>query len=87
MRLITIAARKALTVVAMATVALAVTCCGCAAVTTSTVPRAHAADANYHLIQEPDAGYAPIIGLISGAARVIGGQREVEGQRHAGRHA
>jgi cardiolipin synthase A/B len=71
MRLITIAARKALTVVAPGTVALAVTCCGCAAFTTSTVPRAHAADANYQLIQEPDAGYSPIIGLISGAARSV----------------
>ncbi len=71
MRLITVAARKALTVVAMATVALAVTCCGWAALTTSTVPRAQAADASYQLIQEPDAGYSPIIGLISGAARSI----------------
>jgi uncharacterized protein YceK len=36
MRLITIAARKALTVVAVVTVALAVTCRGCAAFITST---------------------------------------------------
>ncbi|HUH72364.1 MAG TPA: phospholipase D-like domain-containing protein [Mycobacterium sp.] len=71
MRLTTIATRKALTVVAMATVALAVTCCGCVAFTTSTVPRAHAVDANYQLIQQPDAGYSPIIGLISGAARSV----------------
>ncbi|MDR3659952.1 MAG: phospholipase D-like domain-containing protein [Mycobacterium sp.] len=35
------------------------------------MPRAHAADANYQLIQEPDAGYSPIIGLISGAARSV----------------
>jgi cardiolipin synthase A/B len=71
MRLITIAARKALTVVAVVTIALAVTCRGCAAFITSTVPRAHGADANYQLIQEPDAGYSPIIGLISGAARSV----------------
>jgi len=68
MRLITVAARKALTVVA---IALAVTCCGCPTFTASPVPRAHAADANYQLIQEPDAGYSPIIGLISGAARSV----------------
>jgi cardiolipin synthase len=71
MRLVTIATRKVLTVVAMATVALGVMCCGCAAITTSSVPLAHAADGNYHLIQEPDVGYAPIIGLISGAARSV----------------
>ncbi|MGO8853622.1 MAG: hypothetical protein ACLP5J_11210 [Mycobacterium sp.] len=71
MRLITVAARKALTAVAMATVALAVTCCGWPAFTASTVLRAHAADANYQSIQEPDAGYSPIIGLISGAARSV----------------
>ena len=34
-------------------------------------PRAHAADANYQLIQEPNAGYSPIIGLISSAARSV----------------
>jgi phosphatidylserine/phosphatidylglycerophosphate/cardiolipin synthase-like enzyme len=71
MRLMTIAARKALTVAAIATMALAVTCCGCAAFTTSTVPDAHAADANYQLIKEPDAGHAPIVGLISAAARSV----------------
>jgi cardiolipin synthase A/B len=66
-----IAARKALTVVASGTVALAVTCCGCVAFAGPMVPRAHAADANYQLLQEPDAGYSPLIGLISGAARSV----------------
>jgi cardiolipin synthase A/B len=66
-----ITARKALTWVARSTIALAVVCCGCVAFTTSTVPRAHAADANYRLIQEPDAGYSTIISLISGAARSV----------------
>jgi cardiolipin synthase A/B len=69
MRRVTFVAREALTVIATGTVALAVTYCG--TLTTSTVPHAHAADANYQLIQEPDAGYAPIIGLISGAARSV----------------
>ena len=71
MRLIATTARKDLALVATATVALAVTCCGCAALTTATVPPAQAADTNYQLIQEPDAGYSPIIGLISGAARSV----------------
>jgi len=71
MRLITVTARKALTVVAIATVALLARCCGCSVLATSAVPRAQAADANYQLIQEPDAGYSPIIGLISGAARSV----------------
>ncbi len=66
-----VVARKALPVVAVLIVALAVTCCGWAGLTISTVPRAHAADANYQLIQEPDAGYSPIIGLISNAARSV----------------
>jgi cardiolipin synthase len=57
--------------VAVLFVALAVTCCGWAGVTISTVPRAHAADANYLLIQVPDTGYSPIIGLISSAARSV----------------
>jgi cardiolipin synthase A/B len=65
------AARRALTQVAVSVVALAVPCCGCLALTISTVPRAHAADANYQLIQEPDAGYSAIIGLISGATRSV----------------
>jgi hypothetical protein len=56
MRLVAIDGRKALTVVPMASVALAVKCFGCAAVTTFKLPRAHAADANYQLVQEPDAG-------------------------------
>jgi cardiolipin synthase A/B len=71
MRLTTIATRKAQTGVAIATVALAVTCCCCVDFTISTVPRAHAGDANYQLIQEPDAGYSAIIGLISGATRSV----------------
>ena len=71
MRLTTMAVRRALAVVAITTVALAVTCGGFPVVTISAVPRAHAADANYQLIQEPDAGYSPIIGLISGATRSV----------------
>jgi cardiolipin synthase A/B len=71
MRLITVTARKALTVVAIATVALLARCCGCPVLATSAVLRAQAADASYQLIQEPDAGYSPIIGLISGAARSV----------------
>src|SRR5271166_3033981 len=71
MRLIVMAPRKALTGAAIATVAMAVVCCGCAAFATSTVPRARATDANYQLIQEPDAGYSAIIGLIGGAARSV----------------
>jgi cardiolipin synthase A/B len=34
-------------------------------------PPAHAADASYQLIQEPDAGYSRIIGLISAATRSV----------------
>jgi cardiolipin synthase len=56
---------------ATATVILAVTCCGSAALTDSATPRAQAANASYQLIQEPDAGYSPIIGLISGATRSV----------------
>jgi phosphatidylserine/phosphatidylglycerophosphate/cardiolipin synthase-like enzyme len=67
--LATITWHRALAVVAIATAALAATCCGSGALTTA--PPAHAADANYQLIQEPDAGYAPIIGLISGATRSV----------------
>jgi hypothetical protein len=65
------AARKALTWTVMSAVATAVVCFGCAALPTSTVPRAHAADTNYQLVQEPDAGYSSIIGLISGASRSV----------------
>ena len=61
--------RKALTIAAIATVVAAATCAGCASSTSSTVTRPRAADANYQLIQEPDAGYSPIIDLISGASR------------------
>jgi cardiolipin synthase A/B len=47
------------------------TCGGCPVVPTAAVPRAQAADANYQLIQEPDAGYSPLIGLINGATRSV----------------
>ena len=70
MRLTATAPYKALTRVATSNVAMAVVCCGCLAFTTST-PGAHAADADYQLIQEPDAGYSAVIGLISGAARSV----------------
>jgi cardiolipin synthase A/B len=63
MRLASIARHAAVTVVT-----LAVTCFG---LTTFALPPTHAADANYQLIQEPEAGYAPIIGLISGATRSV----------------
>ena len=49
----------------------AVTWSGCMVFPTSPLPRAHAVDADYQLIQEPDAGYAPIVGLIAGAARSV----------------
>lgn len=71
MRLTTIAHRKALTVVVVAMVAAAATCRVCAPSTSFTVARARAADANYQLVQEPDAGYSPIIGLIPGAATSV----------------
>ncbi len=71
MRLTSTAVRMALTVVAIATVALAVTCGGWPALTTLAVPRAHASDATYQLIQEPEAGYSSIVSLISGAARSV----------------
>lgn len=71
MRPTAIAARKALTRFATSKVAMVVVCCGCLAFAAATVPRAHATDANYQLIQEPDAGYSAIIGLISGAARSV----------------
>jgi cardiolipin synthase A/B len=60
MGLAAIAWRRALTVVATVSVALA-----------SVALPAHAADANYQLIQEPDAGYSAIIGLIGGATRSV----------------
>ena len=71
MRLTTIATRKALTIAAIATVVAAATCAGCASSTSLTVTRASAADANCRLIQEPDAGYSPIIDLISRAGRSV----------------
>jgi cardiolipin synthase A/B len=71
MRLTATAPYKALTRVATSNVATAVVCCGCLAFTTSTAPSALAADADYQLVQEPDAGYSAVIGLISGAARSV----------------
>jgi cardiolipin synthase A/B len=65
MRLAGITRRSALLIVVIASVALA------ALPSPAITPAAHAADAGYQLIQEPDAGYAPIVGLISGAARSI----------------
>ena len=65
-----ITARKGLDVLAAATVVLAVTCC-CTILASIRVPRAYAADANYQLIQEPDAGYVPITSLIRNAARSV----------------
>jgi cardiolipin synthase A/B len=59
MRLTTMAMRRAFAVVAMAIAA------------TLAAPGAHAADGAYQLIQEPDAGYSSIVGLISGAARSV----------------
>jgi cardiolipin synthase A/B len=69
MRIATTGRRRAFTVVAMAITALAYF--GCVGLTNSATPPAHAADANYQLMQEPDAGYAPIIGLISAATRSV----------------
>ncbi|MGV0066283.1 phospholipase D-like domain-containing protein [Mycobacterium colombiense] len=46
-------------------------CCGGAALPTFTTPRAYATDASYQLVQEPDAGYSPIVGLIGGATRSV----------------
>ena len=69
MGLIAIATRNALGVVAVAAAALAAPCCGPVALTVG--PRAQADDASYQLIQEPNAGYSRIIGLISGAARSV----------------
>ena len=63
-------ARKALSVLVPPIVAFLATFLGLAS-TSSTVPRARAADTNYQLIQEPDAGYSPIVSLISGAVRSV----------------
>jgi cardiolipin synthase A/B len=63
------AQRRALLVVALTAVIWVAALCG--ALTNSIAVRAHAADANYRLIQEPEAGYAPIVGLISGATRSV----------------
>jgi cardiolipin synthase A/B len=65
MRLAGITRRSTLPIVVIASVALA------ALPNSAVTPATHAADAGYQLIQEPDAGYSPIIGLISGAARSI----------------
>ncbi len=53
-----------------AAVALIMACYGRAGVLISPMPSAHAGT-DYQLIQEPDAGYSPIVGLISGAARSV----------------
>jgi cardiolipin synthase A/B len=65
MRLAGITRCSALAIVVIASLALV------ALRSSAATPAAHAADAGYQLIQEPDAGYAPIVGLISGAARSI----------------
>ena len=59
MWLTNLAARSAFAVIAMAVVA------------TLAAPRAHAVDRAYQLIQQPDAGYSSIVGLISGATRSV----------------
>lgn len=51
--------------------AMAAVTWSCLAFPTSPLPRAHAVDADYQLIQEPDAGYSPIVGLISAAAHSV----------------
>jgi hypothetical protein len=38
---------------------------------TFAAPRAHANDGDYQLIQEPNAGYSAIVGLITGATRSV----------------
>ena len=62
--------RGALTVVAITNVALAAMC-SWAVLSNSAASPAHAADATYRLIQEPEAGYSAIIGLINGAIRSV----------------
>jgi phosphatidylserine/phosphatidylglycerophosphate/cardiolipin synthase-like enzyme len=71
MPLTTMIARKGPALLAAAMVTLAVTWCGWTALAVTSVPRANAADPNYQLIQEPDAGYVPIISLISNAVHSI----------------
>lgn len=63
--------QKVLTVLATATVTMFGICCGGAVLAFSTVPHASAAEANYQLVQEPDAGYSPIVGLIDNSARSV----------------
>jgi cardiolipin synthase len=53
-----------------AAVALIVAVCGCAGMSASPMRNAHA-DTYYRLIQEPDAGYTPIVGLIGAATRSV----------------
>src|SRR5579884_2167553 len=65
MRLLPVGARTLLTVALILTSYLQ------AGVPSTGMPQARAADADYQLIQEPDAGYSPIIGVISGAARSV----------------
>ncbi|MGC2654392.1 MAG: phospholipase D-like domain-containing protein, partial [Mycobacterium sp.] len=71
MPLLHVGARRASTLAAATSVALIATCCVQAGLLASAMPRARAADADYQLIQEPDAGYSPIIDLISGATRSV----------------
>ena len=59
MWLTTLAARIAFAVIPVAMLAI------------FAAPRAHAVDRAYQLIQEPDAGYSFIVGLISGATRSV----------------
>lgn len=51
--------------------ALAAVCAAAVAAAPVAAPRAPAADADYQLVQEPEAGYSPIIGLIAGARRSV----------------
>ena len=69
MRLLASGARRASSPATVMILALVVTCC--LQVLTSLMPSARAAGADYQLIQEPDAGYSPIIDLISGATRSV----------------
>jgi cardiolipin synthase A/B len=64
-------ARSVNTVVAMTSFALMATGYLNVDPLPSAVPRAGAAGSDYQLIQEPDAGYSPIIDLITGAARSV----------------
>jgi cardiolipin synthase len=71
MRLLQFGARRTSTLGAATSVALMATCCVQAGLLASAMPRARAAGPDYQLVQEPDAGYSPIIDLISGATRSV----------------